>query len=1191
MSKHVLSVLFIAMMMIPAAIPGWADQALDQLTPDATIADFRVETVYENDAGVAMGARFRHVPSNFVLDLLRIQSVPQAFMWVNSPPPSDQGEPHTCEHLLLGKGTKGRYVASLEDMSLGNSSAFTMQLQTCYHYHTEAGVDVFFELLEAKLDAMLHPTFSDEEIRREVCNVGYTVDPVDSTLRLEEKGTVYNEMESTFERPWSNLGRALDHMMYGDNHPLALSSGGLPAAIRTMTPDDMRKFHSDTHHLNNMGMIVAIPDEITLEDFLSRTSEVLATVEPDAQPGTDPATLENRLPPPTMAPEGEIRQVSFPHQNNNEPGLLVYGWGPTLELENNEEYVLDLFMDLLAGGSTSNLYRKFIDSQTREMDLGANSVFGWVSSDPGHAIYVGFNNVDRRITDVEMIDSVRAMMLREIKRIADLPDGSEELKSFNERARSLVIEGQRDQRRFLNTPPRFGFRGTGASWFFHLKHLQEVDGFRKRLTLDSEFDFANSLLDSGTNFWNTYIGKWGLLDRKPYGVAARPDPQLITEIEDERQQRLDAYAAEFKEQFDVDTPNEAIVAFKDEYDSRTAEIDETAKSIEMPSFLDNPPLTLDDQLQYDVTELPGGGSFVVSTFENMTSATVGLAFDAHVIPEEHLLYLAALPTLMTDVGVIHDGEAIAYDEMKDRLRREILSLNVNYSPNHRTQRVELVVTSSGIDGEEAHRAMDWMNTVLFDANWQPDNLPRIRDAVDLALAGARNRMRGSEESWVDEPANAYWRQNNPLMMVSGCFLTQAHALHRLRWKLKEVSSPVAYEAFRGFMQDLSAAVDGASDEQLRTLLSALSGGDDTPDPMHADLVSRFKVINDDARDVIREAADDLTKSLADSPRATRTTDWKYLCRQMTDDAAMSPQLVLDGLRDVLSWLRHQDNVRGYMVGNTSNQESLMPRVTELVNRFDSGSSLKQMYARQARIIARMQDHAANRDRPVFVGLVNKNTRSGVHINSSESASYLERDPDKLMKFLSARLYGGGGAHSMFMKTWGAGLAYSNGLRHNESTGRLIYYAERCPDLAQTMQFVVNEVKNAPYDPSLADYAVAQAFVGNRGGARYEQRGAAMAADLADGVTPDVVREFRRGVLSLRDTENLYDQLHERMPYTYGEVLPGVGPRGSEVPNAIYFVIGPEKQFESYEEYLKSVEGDVTLHRLYPRDFWLVDRQI
>ena len=81
---------------------------------------------------------------------------------------------------------------------------------------------------------------------------------------------------------------------------------------------------------------------------------------------------------------------------------------------------------------------------------------------------------------------------------------------------------------------------------------------------------------------------------------------------------------------------------------------------------------------------------------------------------------------------------------------------------------------------------------------------------------------------------------------------------------------------------------------------------------------------------------------------------------------------------------------------------------------------------------------------------------------------------------------------------------------------------------------------------------------------------------------------RRGVLALRDREDLYEQLHNRMPAVYGEVLPGFGVTAAEAPDANYFVIGPESQFASYEQYLKSVESpDAELVRLYPRDFWLI----
>ncbi len=1167
-----------------------ADPAFESLKPNQVISDFRIETVYEDDAGKAMGGRFRHVPSGFILDLLRIQSVPQAFIWVNSIPPSDKGEPHTCEHLLLGKGTKGRYVGSLEAMSLGNSSAFTAQLQTCYHFHTPAGADVFFNLMQHQLDALLHPNFSDEEIRREVCNVGYTVNPADSSLRLEEKGTVYNEMVSGYERPWSYLGREMGLLQYGAGHPLCNDAGGFPDSIRAMVPEDMWRFIENTYHLNNMGVIVALPDDVTLHDCLAKTSALLAKVEPDAKIGDDPATLDDRLPPPRSAAPGAIRIVSFPNENEDQPGLLIYGWTPSLSYDNNEGYLLDLLIANLAGGETSNLYRKFIDSQTRAMDLGANAVFGWVSSDKGHPVSIGLNNIKREVATESMIDSVRSVILSELRAIASMPDGSDALKEFNKRARSRVMERNRDLKKLLNTPPGFGFRGGVADWFGHLQHLRKAPGFRKRLTLDSELQFAGTQLASAKNIWRDYIQKWGLLEHIPYGVAARPSADMIKETEAARTARIDSYIAGLQQQYGVSSKEVAMRRFKADYDVKTAVIDGEARKIPMPKFISNPPMTLDDQLRWTNHKLPGGGRVVNSTFENMSSATVGLAFRMDVVPESLLFYAAALPTLLTEVGVLKDGKPVSYDDMKERIRREIYDLRTYFSVNDRTERVELVAKASGNDAAESQIAMDWLGSILYDADWRIENLPRLRDAIDLSLGSLRNTMRGSEESWVMDPANAYWRQTNPLILTTGCFLTQTHALHRLRWRLKDAGSPATLAEFSGFMDKLAAMPSQTDRDHLASALAILQGKDVAAEKLNDAITaakSKCDALSPATRELVRDAANDLQLTLADLPDNSLQGDWTYLCHQMSADLAVPPKTALAELGSVMKLLRHADNVRSFVIGNTPNQKALEPRIQALLAGLDQSPSKHLAYSGSPRIVNRLRERTPGLGRPVFVGLLNENTRSGVLVNSVKGASFVDFDPEAIKKFLSARLYGGHGAHSMFMKTWSAGLAYSNGLRYDESQGRLIYYAERCPDLAQTMQFVVNELKKAPYDTSLAEYAISRAFAEYRSGSSFEERGEAMAADLEDGVTPDAVRRFRQGVLAQRDSRDLFGDLNSRMEYTYGQVLPGYGPKKADVADAVYFIVGPEKQFKSYEQYLRSTEGDATVYRLYPRDFWLV----
>ena len=65
---------------------------------------------------------------------------------------------------------------------------------------------------------------------------------------------------------------------------------------------------------------------------------------------------------------------------------------------------------------------------------------------------------------------------------------------------------------------------------------------------------------------------------------------------------------------------------------------------------------------------------------------------------------------------------------------------------------------------------------------------------------------------------------------------------------------------------------------------------------------------------------------------------------------------------------------------------------------------------------------------------------------------------------------------------GAGLAYSNGLRSSDSQGRVGYYAERTPELPQTVRFVVGVIKDGQPDRALGEAVMAQAFGESRASA-------------------------------------------------------------------------------------------------------------
>jgi hypothetical protein len=218
--------------------------------------------------------------------------------------------------------------------------------------------------------------------------------------------------------------------------------------------------------------------------------------------------------------------------------------------------------------------------------------------------------------------------------------------------------------------------------------------------------------------------------------------------------------------------------------------------------------------------------------------------------------------------------------------------------------------------------------------------------------------------------------------------------------------------------------------------------------------------------------------------------------------------------------------------------------------------------------------------------VNRSTGAGLAVTAAPAAHVADRDDEVLLRYLAGNLYAGHGAHGLFMKTWAAGLAYSNGVRPRPAEGRLYYYAERSPRLPDTLRFVGDQLGDAEVTPAILEYAVAQAFT-SRGADPYEERAAAHAADLADGVQPETVRGFRERILALRRRPDLRAAVEQRVEAVHGALLPGYGPASLRRPEVVYFFSGPEAQLAALEAWLREREGPETrVERIYPRDFWL-----
>lgn len=1172
-----------------------ADEYLESLQPMQKINGFTVSNVYENGAGQAMGARFISDKYGFIIDLMQIQSVPQAFYWIKTLPTSSMGEPHACEHLLLGKGNRGRYVSVLEDMSLANSTAGTGLLRTCYHFNTTAGEDTFYDIFEAKLNAFLHPDFTDEEIQREVCHLGVTVDPQDSSLDLEEKGSVYTEMVSSFEKPWYYYGGAMNKLVFGENHPLAQNSGGNPAVMRNMTPADMRTFHKDTHHLSNMGTIISIPDNIQVADCLLKMNEILQRCQEGEDSSPTPGILGFDFPPPESAPAGTITLNTYPSEKVEDPGYTIFAWPPDVELDAGELARLELFMEAFASGQTSNLYNVFINSQTQRIDLGGNAVWGGIDTEQGVSIYFGLTAIDNSHVNEAMLDSVRSLIVGEFRRIHDFADGSDELREFNDRIRNRMIENKKQIEKYLNSPPMFGFRrGSAWGWLGLMTDLERESGFRKSLVFKERFAEMDSLLNLERNFWSDEIDRWRVLTVPAYAVGAAPSAERLVSEAEAKEQRLAAYIEDFKQKYGVADKQAALAKYKQEFDAKTAELEAIAADAELPGFLDNPPMTLDEQLKYETIMLPGNIPLVASTFNNMSSSRIDLALRMDVVPESLLVYVPFIPDILTGIGAVKDGDVVPYDKMRERLRREVLSLGAYYDTDVESERVELVLSGQGSNLDELKNALGWMDAALYTPYLSEENLPRMMDVIDQSLISYRNMMKRSEEAWVNYPANGYRRQTNPLFMSTNCFLTETHHLQRLKWQLSDPGNDEEQAKLVAILEAMAEFGRTAGREDMLLVLDALEkiaepGDQETqPDLVLGQLNVDVSQISTVARNHIVEIARLMKVTLDEIPDANLAQDWAYLCRETKADLLTQPEVALDQFNAVLDLIRQTGNARTVMISNQADREATRELVEGFVGKLRADSPVvRQSYTADRRIVNRLRSREPEMEQPLYVGLVNESTRNGVLIFSTEHAGPYDTSRAAAIDCLTGKLYSGGGGHSIFMKTWAAGLAYSNGYRYYEASGRIRYYAERCPDVAETMRFVVNILNEAEDNSQLVDYATALVFNPSRAPSRYESRGLAMAADLVDDRPPEMVAAFRQKVLDLKGQEGLYEQLKSRMQETYGPVLIGYGPPLSESKDGNFFLIGPEPQFESLEELISTTEGPEPVYRLYPRDFWLV----
>lgn len=229
---------------------------------------------------------------------------------------NDSGAPHTLEHLVFMGSKKYPYKGLLDmigNKAFSSTNAWTATDQTVYTLET-AGWDGFKMLLPVYLDHVLHPTLTDSACLTEV----YHIDG-----NAEEKGVVFSEMQGVENLSYSLMALESQKLRFSPESGYSSETGGLMAALRVLTNEQIREFHKLRYRPDNLCVIVngaVEPDELL--DIVSKFDDEL---ELSSTPSKRPFVDSPRDEPPKT---NIHKKIKFPEFDESFGEVQLSWFGP-----------------------------------------------------------------------------------------------------------------------------------------------------------------------------------------------------------------------------------------------------------------------------------------------------------------------------------------------------------------------------------------------------------------------------------------------------------------------------------------------------------------------------------------------------------------------------------------------------------------------------------------------------------------------------------------------------------------------------------------------------------------------------------------------------------------------------------------------------------------------------------------------